>query len=88
MHNQRMPRILLKEQINSHVPEILFKDVLNGLHNTRAALSRIDCNVSLQLVSYLSLLNDLVKGEDAEVKVAVGSVVHLQFQSLRGPPSQ
>ena len=31
---------------------------------------------------YLSLLNDLVKGEDAEVKVAVGSVVHLQYESF------
>ena len=27
LHNQRMPRILLKEQISSHMPEILLKDV-------------------------------------------------------------
>ena len=34
------------------------------------------------LDSYLSLIDDLVKGEDAEVKVAVGSVVHLQWESI------
>ena len=50
------------------------------LQNTKAALPRIDCNCfsPFRLVYYLSLLNDLVKGEDAEVKVAVGSVVDLQ----------
>ena len=58
-----MPRILLKEQISSHIPEILLKDVYKKTLKYKS--------------SYLSLLNDLVKGEDAEVKVAVGSVVHL-----------
>ena len=78
LHNQRMPRILLKGQINSHVHQILFRDLLKWTPKYKSCFALIDCKVCFKLFSYLSLLNDLVKGEDAEVKVAVGSVVHLQ----------